>query len=196
MNTLPAIFECGILTTKNVSNLQEVNEELANAWNKRQVHRTEVEMRISVLNDGKHPTLASKYWQAVREQTVMLDNLAVVGFEYRRNDVKLRRLQKQLTDSIDTLDAEEIQIDIDECYFKSAAMQQGANDRVREIMLWSAFKKEFDDGSFDTDDVNAHQAESLHITLLNRRACLSESSSQAEVINVLGPLMTSERLRA
>ncbi len=40
-------------------------DECRDSWRKRQVFRTETEMRLSVLNDGKHPTPASKYWQAV-----------------------------------------------------------------------------------------------------------------------------------
>ena len=34
---------------------------------------------------------------------------------------------------------------------------------MREIKLWSQLKKEFDDGTFDTQDVNRHQLESYHL---------------------------------
>ena len=36
-------------------------------------------------------------------------------------------------------------------------MQLVARDRMREIKLWSTLKKEFNDGSFNTKDVNRHQ---------------------------------------
>lgn len=191
---LPAIFNCGLLTPENVKAISEINIELSDNWHKRQVFRTETEMRISVLNDGKHPNNASKYWQSVREQAVMLDNLTMLGFDYRRNDLQIRRLRAKLDATEDIFDKEEIQIDLDECMFKKVSMEQSANDRAREIKLWSQIKHELDDGSFDTTDVNIHQAESLLQVLKNRRACLTQSSSQAEVINVLGPLQTAERL--
>ena len=41
-------------------------------------------------------------------------------------------------------------------------MQLVARDRMREIKLWSQLKKEFDDGTFDTQDVNRHQLDSYH----------------------------------
>ena len=39
-----------------------LRDELVDNWKKKQIFRTETEMRISVLNDAKHPTDASKYW--------------------------------------------------------------------------------------------------------------------------------------
>ena len=50
-----------------------IRDELAENWKKKQIFRTETEMRISVLNDAKHPTPASKYWQSVREMSSMFD---------------------------------------------------------------------------------------------------------------------------
>lgn len=191
---LPAIFSCGMLKPEHVAALQAINAELADNWGKRQVFRTETEMRMSVLDDGHFPTRSSKYWQAVREQAVMLDNLAVVGFDYRRNEVALKRHLKKLAESTDELEREDIQIDIDECLFKKAGMEQNANDRVREIRLWSQIKAELDDGSFDNADVNTHQLVSYYQALVNRRDHLTPGSSQAEVLNVIGPLATTERL--
>ena len=191
---LTAICNCYILKQESVDILASLNVELADNWNKRQVFRTQTEMLVSVLNDGKHPDNASKYWQSVREQAVMLDNLAIVSFDYRRNEVALKRHQKRLLESKDELDREEIQIDIDECYFKKASMEQSANDRVREIKLWSNFKAELDDGTFNTKNVDVNQLTSLHQILINRKNCLTQNSSQAEVINVLGPLSTIERM--
>lgn len=196
MNTLPDIYKCGMLQDELVSDLEALNAELADNWAKRQVFRTETEMRVSVLQDGKHPTNASKYWQAVREQAVFLDNLAVVGFDYRRNEVTIKRKLKALAEATDPLDREDLQVDIDECYFKQAAMRQSAQDRVREIKLWSQIKAELDDGTFDTKDVNAHQMESLRGTLINRRNALSGASTQPEILNVLGPLATIDRLNS
>jgi len=194
LQTLPSIFSCGIISTENIGALTAINAELADAWGKRQVFRTETEMRVSVLQDGKFPTLASKYWQSVREQTVMLDNLAIMGFDYRRNELKIKKLNKQLLEAVEEFEIEELQIDLDECYFRKASSEQAANDRVREIKLWSQIKSELDDGTFDTRDVNTHQLASMTKALHRRKDCLTEGSSQAEVINVLGPLQTAERL--
>ena len=65
-------------------------------WEKRQVFRTETEMRISVLNDIKFPTPAAKYWQCVREQAVFYENLVVLSFDYRRNKIEQKKLKMKI----------------------------------------------------------------------------------------------------
>ena len=72
---------------------------------------------------------------------------------------------------------------------KEERERQGA-DRVREIEHWSRIKKELDDGSFDTQNVNTHQKESLKLQLQERAKNLTAGSSQGEMINVIGPLKT------
>ena len=74
-------------------------------------------------------------------------------------------------------------------------MQLVARDRMREIKLWSKFKKKFDDGSFDTKDVNTHKLHSYHLTMKNKAETLTEGSSQPEVFNVLGQLQSIERIK-
>ena len=73
-------------------------------------------------------------------------------------------------------------------------MELVAKDRVREIEHWSRIKTELDDGSFDNKNVNTHQMTSMRMALQNRAKALTSGSSQAEVINVLGPLETANRL--
>ena len=74
-------------------------------------------------------------------------------------------------------------------------MQLVARDRMREIKLWSTLKKEFDDGSFDTQDVNRHQLESYELIMKNKANTLTSGSSQPEVFNVLGQLKSIERVK-
>lgn len=184
-----------VLTPSDQAAIVALAEELRDTWQKRQVFRTETEMRFSVLDDGTHPTPAAKYWQAVREQAAMLDNLVALSFEMRRNDVKRAKLEAQLASAPDALHQQELQIDLEEAAWQRATMEQVANDRVREILLWSKLKAECNDGSFDITNVNTHQAESYHLALQNRLQSLTPGSSQAEVLNVLGPLHTLGRLQ-
>ena len=50
-----------VLKEHDAQLIRELREELTDTWSKRQIFRTETEMRVSVLNDVKHPTPASKY---------------------------------------------------------------------------------------------------------------------------------------
>jgi len=184
-----------LLDPNDVKEFKEMTSELRDTWTKKQVFRTETEMRMSVLQDAKYPTKASKYWQCVREQNVFLENLMTLSFDARRNEVKIKRLQEKLEKEEDPLKRELLQIDIDEKTYTVANMQLVAKDRMREIKLWSTLKKEFNDGSFDDKDVNRHQLESYHQIMKNKAETLTQGSSQPEVFNVLGQLQTIERVK-
>ena len=184
-----------LLDAEDVSKFRELTSELRDTWTKKQVFRTETEMRISVLQDAKYPTKASKYWQCVREQNVFLENLMTLSFDARRNEVKLKRLKQKLGTEKDPIKHELLQIDIDEKTYSVANMQLVARDRMREIKLWSTLKKEFNDGSFDTKDVNRHQLDSYALIMKNKAETLTSGSSQPEVFNVLGQLQTIERVK-
>ena len=184
-----------LLDPEEVKIFKGLTEELRDTWTKKQMFRTETEMQFSVLNDAKYPTKASKYWQCVREQNVFLENLMSLSFDYRRTEVKIKRLQEKLDKEEDPLKKELLQIDIDEKVYGKASMQLVARDRMREIKLWSKFKKKFDDGSFDTKNVNTHQLHSYHLTMKNKAETLTEGSSQPEVFNVLGQLQSIERIK-
>ena len=76
-----------LLDPNDVKEFKEMTSELRDTWTKKQVFRTETEMRISVLQDAKYPTKAAKYWQCVREQNVFLENL--MSFLLNAEEMKL-----------------------------------------------------------------------------------------------------------
>ena len=184
-----------LLDPEEVKIFKGLTDELRDTWTKKQMFRTETEMQFSVLNDAKYPTKAAKYWQCVREQNVFLENLMQLSFDYRRAEVKQKRIQEKLDKEEDPLKKELLQIDVDEKIYQKASMQLVARDRMREIKLWSKFKKRFNDGSFDTKNVNTHQLNSYHLTMKNKAETLTSGSSQPEVFNVLGQLQSIERIK-
>ena len=179
-----------LLPEKYNKDMLSLSAELNDTVQKRQIYRTETEMRISVLNNGSHPTKASKYWQCVREQGMMYEQLRINIYEYRRREAKIFGMKDKLKKSKDKYEKMELQVDIEEMQWSLENIKQQAMDRVRELKLWSKIKKELDDGSFNTTDVNVHQAETLELQLQNRLNALTQGSSQGEVLNVIGPLQT------
>ena len=184
-----------LLDPNDVKEFKELTNELRDTWQKKQVFRTETEMRFSVLNDLKYPTNAAKYWQCVREQNVYLEQLMSLSFECRRHETKVKFIEKKLEKETDEYKIENYKIDLDEKRYNLANMQLVAKDRMREIKLWSVLKKEFDDGKFDTKDVNSHQLDSYHLIMKNKAETLSAGSSQPEIFNVLGQLKSIERVK-
>jgi len=184
-----------LLEPEDLSSFKGMVEELRDTWTKKQIFRTETEMKVAVLDDGRYPTRASKYWQCVREQNVFLENLMSLSFDYRRNEAKIKQLEKKLETETDEYKKELYQIDLDEKVYGKANMELVARDRLREIKLWSKFKLEYDDGSFDTKNVNSHQFESLSQIMEHKKNSITPGSSQAEVFNVLSQVDTIDRIK-
>lgn len=191
MKELSVLRAADILKQEDFEFLSGIADELSDTLKKRQMFRTETEMAVSVLDDVHFPTAASKYWQSVREQAVMFEALVATSFEYRRNEVKLRRIKAKLAACADEFDREELTIDLDECLFRRANMELESKDRIRELKLWSQFKKELDNGTFDTKDVNTHQLVSYAQRFILQASNAPADMPVAEANNLMGQLTTS-----
>jgi hypothetical protein len=184
-----------LLDKSQASEFKKMVPELQDTWVKKQMFRTETEMRFSVLSDNKYGTKAAKYWQSVREQNTHFENLMHLSFDYRKNDVEIEKLEHKIKTDKDKFERKMAQIELEEKLYGRANMELVAKARMKEISTWSKLKKEFHDGSFDDKDVNTHQAESYMHQLEQKRLTLTPGSSQPEVFNVLGQLETLKRVR-
>ena len=184
-----------LLSPEEVSDFKSMTEELRDTWTKKQMFRTETEARFSVLQDNRYPTRGAKYWQCVREQSSYLDNLMALSFDYRRNDAKIKYLEKKISSETDEYKLTKYEIDLDECRFGKASMEKTAKHRMREIKMWSKLKGEFNDGSFNDKDVNQHQLESYGLHYAQKAKTLNNQSSDTDIFNVMGQLESLKRIR-
>jgi len=189
-----------ILNEEDAQTILSLKDELMDNWNKRQIFRTETEMRCSVLDDFSFPTNASKYWQSVREMSAHFNALMDLTFELRKNTVDKLRLDKKIQDlledeELNRFDIMEGTIDLDYNLYQRNCMLQVAKDRVRELRLWSKIKSELDNQTFDTKNVNTHQAESLHMYFENRVKSLNNASAPAEIQNAMGPYLSFNKMK-
>ena len=183
-----------ILDKEDVKDFKKLIPELQDTWMKKQMFRTETEMRFSVLSDNKYPTKAAKYWQSVREQNTHFENLVHLSFDARKNEVEIKKLQRDIKKEKDPLEVELKQIELEEKIYGKAQMELVAKHRMREVATWSKLKKEFDDNNFDKKDVNTHQAHSYMLRLQHQKNTITPGTSQPEVFNVLGQIDTLERV--
>jgi len=181
-----------VLSKEQNKELTELKQELKETVEKNQIYRTEIQMRYSVLQDGKQPTNAAKYWQCVREQAAMYDELTRDSFAFRNLMIDLDEAKDKLNKESDEFERRRLEVKIDELEFNKNTILRVGKDRFREIKLWSKLKKEFDDGSFDNTNVHQFdvQKEAHQIRLENRAVTLTNGSNQAEILNVVGPLAT------
>ena len=184
-----------LLEVQDLKDFKAMTSELRDTWTKKQMFRTETEARFSVLQDNRYPTKAAKYWQCVREQASYLDNLMTLSFEYRRNEAKIKWLEKKITEETDDYKLTKYEIDLDEKRYVKASMEKQAYHRMREIKMWSRLKSEFNDGSFNDKDVNQHQLESYGLQYAAKAQQLTENSSDTDKFNVLGQLQSLQRIK-
>lgn len=129
-----------ILTKEDLDKLTPLKQELKETFIKSQVFRTKTEMEVSVLTDLKFPTPAAKYWQSVREQNVQFQELVMLSYEYRKNLVKIKMMQRDMDCGTDELKKEMLQIEIEKKMFVLKNQEKVAKDRIREIAEWSKIK--------------------------------------------------------
>ena len=192
---LDIVKSSNFLTDTDWKELDDMQDSLQDNWEKHQQWRTETEIQTSVLNDIKFPTKASKYWQANRESTVFFENLVTLSFDYRRNNVEIKRLKLKIKTALE-FDKEDFEIDLEEAIFKKKNMELAAKDRMRELKIWKGIQEDLDDGSFNTVDVNEHQLKSYtqrYLKEVNAVAQSGANMSNSEATNLLGQTMTMVR---
>jgi hypothetical protein len=182
------IKQSNILEKNDFKTLYNLEDELQDVFLHSQIFRTKTEMEISVLNDIKHPTADSKYWQAMREQSVMFNELVMLSYEYRKNKVEIEKLKRQLNNEKDDLEKELIQIEIEKKQYISLNQERNAKDRIRELNEWHNIKiKLIPDMKYSRTDVNEHQLVSYTKKWINQLPGL-EYGSPSEKANLIGQL--------
>jgi hypothetical protein len=187
------IQESKVLEESDFQSLVSLSDELKETFLKSQVFRTRTEAEISVLNNIKHPTPSSKYWQATREQGVMFHELVMLSYEYRKNLVEIKKLERDLNMEADDLDRELKQIEVERKLFISKNMERTARDRIREIHMWSEIK-EREANMMTPDelaDVDNHQLVSYTQRFIKQAKAMGENGSPAERQNLFGQLFSA-----
>ena len=169
-------------------------QELEKNYDKDLMFRTEVEMRFSVLDDGRHPTRGSKYWQSVKEQNAHMLGLMNNSFDYRENEIEIKKIHRKLETEKDELEIEMLNLELDKKMWTRRNTTFEGKHRIREITAWSGIKKELDNGSFSTNNVEEHQLESYKKVYENKSKAITPGTSQGEVFNIYSQLQTVTRI--
>jgi hypothetical protein len=184
------LFGSELLTESDLGVVTQLKDELVHTLRTTQIHRTRTEMEVSVLNDTKFPTPASKYWQSLREQGVMFEELILLSFEYRKRKVEVKILKRKFTKEEDDLERELLQIEIEKEQYILSAQERVAKARIREIKDWSEIKaREMSlmNGD-DLEDSDHHQLISYTKRWIQQSILMGNNGSPSEIQNLLGQL--------
>jgi len=195
--------------------LISASENMENSFFNSQVFRTDTEARISVLNDVKFPTPASKYYQSLREMNVHQCELVNLLYDYeeKKQDLKIVRADiMELEEDLERADREsekirtaaqikKKEIELAKTSFSLKTMKRMADGRKREIMQWDKILKELepalDELKIPKNDPDAHQKVSYAARFIKqaRNSFLSGvQMGTAEANNLLGQLVTTMKV--
>lgn len=160
-------------------------------FEKKKIWRTSVDMEVSVLSDVKYPDNAAKYWQCVRECDAFYNYLIELSFEFRRNQVKLESLNRQIDKCTDDLQLELLTIDREELNYIISNQTKQAKERVRELKEWIRLMNKYNDNSFNPADQEQSQLLSYARSFIKKFDITKDSVSGSERTNLVGLLVTS-----
>lgn len=192
--------ESNLLDQSDCTSLQTMIAELQETLDKTQIFRTRTEMDVSVLNDIKFPTPASKYWQSMREQNIMFKELVRLSYDYRENliRIKLKQLEINSTsvsipaapDDYNALQKELLDVDMDRLLFGKGQQEREAKARIRELHHWSEIKKReaLQMSREELATVDNHQLISYTKRWIKQSIAMGGEGSPAERQNLLGQL--------
>ena len=157
--------------------LQENATDFQERFIRRSFFRSEFEMRYGVLSDAEHPTIDSKYWQAIGEQSVHVQELTSLGYNYKKlladieyNKAQIEELEYKFNQDFDAekdFERKKIearlkkkQVELQEKQFSLVLQQKTARERMKEIRNWTGIIAELKPlCKHGTEDWEAHHPE-------------------------------------
>jgi hypothetical protein len=187
---LDTINNSALLSKDDLDSLEVLSGELQETFVKTQIHRTRTEMEVSVLNSTKFPTPSLKYWQAMREQNVMFTELVILSYEYRRNQIEIKILERDIPKEENLLEQDLLWLEVERKTFIGKQQERVAKARIREIEDWSSIK-EREAQQMDQEelaDVDNSQLIGYTKRWINQSIIMGGGGSPSERQNLLGQL--------
>lgn len=220
-DALSVITETPLFNDEEKQELQITAENMEKSFQNSQTFRTDTEIRISVLNDVKFPTEASKYYQALREMNAHQCELVGMLYDYetKKEDINILRaellnLENEMKDIQDdyapvkkseimklTANRNKKNIEIRRETFNLKSIKRTADGRKDELVNWNKVLNELEPIlhklKIPTDNVDAHQKISYCVGFIRQTMNTLTTDSKmsgAETNNLLGQLQTSLRV--
>jgi len=188
-----SIIASEVISGEDVAKLGDIQESLMLAVDSRPLWRTDVEARVSVLNDLAYPTPAAKFHQACREQIVFFDNLHHLSFAYRRKRLEVEEVEENIASADTDRERARLEIDREEAVYMLSVMQHEGRERVREIVMWEEIKQEcrVQDPSINPTDKNADQLLGFTLSYIRKLpAALNSKTDPGASNNIIGQART------
>jgi len=151
---LVVLGDLNLVTKDDMKFLKEHSNQFLDRYSRRSLFRSKFEMEASVLNDMVHPTVDSKYWQAIGEQAVHVQELVRLGYSGKKSEAEIELYQAQIEELEDKKQQAELnkqpdyiikkfnarikkkEIEVQEKQFGLTECKKVAKERIKEIKNW------------------------------------------------------------
>lgn len=164
-----------LIPKEDIEYLKEHAPDYQKRFVNRSFFRSDFEMRYGVLSDSEHPTVDSKYWQAIGEQAVHVQEYVSLEFEQKKSmadmellQAKIDELEYKLNEDFEhDFDRKKIeaklakkQIELQEKNYSLILQRKTAKERMKEIRNWDKIIAELEPNVVHgTDDFEKHHPE-------------------------------------
>lgn len=195
INDITTIDESGLISTENITALRGVGGSIEAGFQRRQRFRPRFLMETSVLNDMKFPTPDSKYWQCTVERDVHFKNLLMLSFDYREKVVDMQILERERDATIDVLEREKVNIQVERSNALLIYMRKDAEERVREIMAWSEIMDELEPRlEYDPENIEAHMPKAYAIRYAIENQILQHVEGQSDMAGAMNIISVGQSI--
>lgn len=179
--------------------LYEHIDQYEKRFRTRGLFRSKTEMIAGVLNDSEHPTVDSKYWQAIGEQNVHLSELINLSYETKKieadNDLLVAEIE-ELEDEISKCDnpievkklkakLKKKRVELAQAGFVLTQQRKVAQERLREIKTWEGIIEQLEPNlEFGSEDFELHHGKRYLLRYQERMNNLElmDSSARESVV--------------
>lgn len=148
--TLDILKGVDLVKADDFDYLMEHREQYQERLRTRSMFRSKFEMEASVLSNDVHPTPDSKYWQAIGEQAVMVEQLIQLSYDNAKLQAdidiavaELERLEEKMSEATKSWAKKKYEarirktkIQIEQLQLGDIMQRKTAKERMREVRDW------------------------------------------------------------
>lgn len=175
--------------------LNERVEQYEKRFRTRGIYRSRTEMVAGVLNDSEHPTVDSKYWQAIGEQNVHITELINLSYESKKieadNDLleaEIEELEGTIFNESSKIETKKLnaklkkkKVELAQSQFGMTQMQKTAQERLREIKTWDEIIAQLEPNlEFGSEDFELHHPKRYYLRYAGRMQNFDQLEASAK----------------
>lgn len=194
-NILEAIKPMSVIKKEDQQFLVEHKEHFAQVFEKTHIWRTDTQ-KLSIVSDNYHPTLHSKFHQAILEQKVQLDQTFYLAKDFEMKKIEIEELMLDIEDlgdsARDDLKRRKFEIELQFKKYELDQMVIAMNYRMSEVKGWQKIQADLlikmRESGMDEETIwskDAGEIEAMFFGTLTRLQGLAKTTDGAEANNLI-----------